>query len=274
MNELKEVALRFRRVRALSIGDAMIDRYYFGHADRLSPEAPVPIFVHDREEDRQGGAANVSHQLLALGVRCDINHGPHPCIKRRYICNAQQVFRIDEDHFCIPSGMDIMRLCGVLSRYDVVVISDYAKGWVSSQLAEEVIRVARGMNLPVVVDPKGRNWDKYLGCTLICPNHLEMANCISDIAEFEGVLLKRGPDGMSLLLRGKGEIQIASHARHVYDVTGAGDTVVAVAAAAIGARATLEQAARLASMAAGVVVGEVGTAVCSIEKLMELIDEQ
>jgi len=250
-------------VRVWVIGDAIIDHYHFGRIERLSPEAPVPVFIEERQEERRGGADHVAHQLEALGCKAVTTSfsGP-PSIKHRYLVGHHPVFRIDQDQLCDPDANVVP--CD-RPDVDVAVLSDYAKG----MLTEEICQRVMSWGVPVVVDPKGRNWFKYHGCAVVCPNARELADGPIGIS-FTPVLEKRGSEGIRLWQRGD-FLDIPAQARHVYDVTGAGDVVVAVVAATLGVGGDLASAARIATYAAGFAVGEVGTAVCSKAKLLEIL---
>lgn len=271
---LLDTVERFSAVRALVVGDALIDHYHFGRIDRISPEAPVPIFVEDysKAEIRRGGADNVAHQLEALGCQVCTAFALRRSIKHRYMVGHYQVFRVDKDHYETPHESFEVSLHDV----DVVVLSDYAKGFLTPALCQDVIETAKAKNIPVVVDPKGTDWSKYSDATVLCPNQREFEawNKLMPPAQ---IVLKRGEHGLSVIEYCEGEngyracCDVPAQARHVYDVTGAGDVVVAVVAAALGVGCGLRDAARLATFAAGYAVGEVGTTVCPKEKLIELV---
>lgn len=255
--------LDFSGVKILVVGDPINDIYRFGHVDRVSPEAPVPVFIEDRIEERHGGAANVLHQLTALG--CEAVGAWkyarwHWTSKVRYMVGSHQLLRHDRDVECeneIP-GLD---------GFSTVVISDYAKGACTPEVCQEVI----ASGLPVIVDPKGRDWGKYDGVRVLCPNEKELQGVDSwahSLASW--IVEKRGPAGLRLHGHTGNPTDYPSTARHVFDVTGAGDTVTAVIAACVAVKMSLPDACRLANLAAGYVVGEVGTTVCPIEKLRAL----
>lgn len=256
--------------RILVAGDPMHDCYHFGHVDRVSPEAPVPVFVEDYLETRPGGAYNVCQNLAALGcapVQC---FPPEPwTVKRRFMVGNHQLLRADYDKIHGPPPFDPATLEGI----DAVVLSDYAKGWLTEEFCQTLIVEARQRSIPIVVDPKNE-WIKFVGCTVICPNKLEyerlrVADYGRAIDGFENVLLKLGAAGLRLHSE-SGYEDFPATAKHVFDVTGAGDTVVATLAAALAAGGSLQDGARLANLAAGHVVGEVGTASCSAQTLRAL----
>jgi bifunctional ADP-heptose synthase (sugar kinase/adenylyltransferase) len=259
---LRSLVARFASVRVWVIGDAILDQYHFGRIERLSPEAPVPIFVEERQEGRRGGADHVAHQLEALG--CDVTtvFAQRASVKHRYFVGHHPVFRIDEDFQAEPS-LDVLPDDRPIA--DVVVLSDYAKGVLTAEVCQHVI----SWGIPVVVDPKGKDWFKYHGCAVLCPNARELADGPIG-ASLTPILEKRGADGIRVWQRGD-YLDVPAQARHVYDVTGAGDVVVAVVAAALGVGSDLASAARIATYAAGYAVGEVGTAICPKQKLLELL---
>lgn len=268
MKHLLKVIGRWQNACILVVGDPMIDIYHHGHVDRLSPEAPVPVFVQDWQESRAGGAANVVENLGMLAVRT-ISFFPDDewTEKHRYMVGSHQLLRVDKDRHTSP-GDEFPSLDGV----DAIVLSDYAKGWLTSSFCVKLIHKANLAGIPTVVDPKGDNWGRYQNCTVICPNTLEATN--PDVSLFKTVLLKEGPKGLTLKVKGQEPKRFPATAKSVFDVTGAGDTVVAVVACALAARASLEDAAVLANLAAGHVVGQVGTATCSVERLIDLVREQ
>jgi D-beta-D-heptose 7-phosphate kinase/D-beta-D-heptose 1-phosphate adenosyltransferase len=252
---LADIVRQFKGVRIAILGDPMLDYYHFGHVDRLSPEAPVPVFIEDKMDLRDGGAGNVLQNLGALGCTVQAIFPPAPfTTKHRYLVGAQQLLRIDrdKDHSRqAPLGPVSLTGCAAL------VISDYGKGWCTTMRCRLAIGQALELKIPVVVDPKGLAWDKYAGATLVCPNSREL---IQGYDEHAGhILHKQGAQGMTLIYPDRTEQHFPARARHVFDVTGAGDTVVAVLAAAVAVRCEFAVAAELANIAAGIVVGEVGT---------------
>ena len=305
----------FDRARVLVLGDLMLDRYWRGPAGRISPEAPVPVVQVEDVSDSPGGAGNVAMNIAALGatvtvggytgddeaadlletslsaagVECRFSRlgGRRTITKLRVISQHQQLLRLDfEDGEEIPGDGT---LCEVLtSKIDAcnaLVLSDYAKGSLSA--AEELIAAARAREIPVLVDPKGTDFRRYRGATLLTPNIRELEAVVgSGLSEeqlvsagedlireldLEALLVTRGEAGMTLLRPGLGELHLPARAREVYDVTGAGDTVIGVLAAAVAGGAALEQAVGLANVAAGLVVGKLGTAVSSAPELRSAI---
>lgn len=263
---LAGIVHQFKGVAVAVLGDPMLDYYHFGHVDRLSPEAPVPVFIEDKLDLRDGGAANVSQNLAALGCTPILLFPPAPyTTKHRYMVGSQQLLRIDRDkdhsHQIHPINY------ADVDKWRAIVISDYAKGWCSMERCQELIKTAAGLDIPVIVDPKGDDWCKYVGATVVCPNEKEM---ITHYDSWAGHLVhKRGARGLTVIYPDHSESHFPARARRVFDVTGAGDTVVAVLAAALAVRATIDIAAELANIAASVVVGEVGTTACSSALLLE-----
>ena len=305
---------RLARARVLVVGDAMLDRYWFGAVDRISPEAPVPIVRVNREEERLGGAANVALNVKTLGAQATLltvvgddeparklrllleqqgvsallGRDPqlYTIVKLRVIGRAQQLIRVDfenqPDHEVLASLLaDYER---VLPEHDVVLFSDYGKGGLTH--IPRMIEHARALNKPVLIDPKGSDYSRYAGATVITPNRAELAQVIgawsSEVQLHEraqalrrrfglqGLLLTRSEEGMSLFdeIDGMpGHTQVPAQAREVFDVTGAGDTVIAALAAMLAAGASLRDAMPVANRAGGIVVGKFGTATVSHEEL-------
>jgi rfaE bifunctional protein kinase chain/domain len=305
-------ARSLRKARVLVVGDVMLDRYWFGEVGRISPEAPVPVVKIDRVEERPGGAANVARNAAALGARVSLlsvvgrdeagvrlrrllrserisaqlhtDSGLHTTIKLRVIGRRQQLVRID---FETPPSHEVLasklRDFGRLLRgMDAVILSDYGKGGLTHIV--KMIRAAREAGTPVLVDPKGEDYSRYRGASLITPNRAEFrevaggwkseseltrkANDLARRLRIGGVLLTRAEEGMTLY-GPDGRLHVPAQAREVYDVSGAGDTVIATVGAMLASGARLERAVRLANRAAGIVVGKFGTAVVKPEELFE-----
>lgn len=301
-------ALADRRV--LVVGDAMLDRYWFGEVDRISPEAPVPVVRVSREEERLGGAANVAMNVKSLGTACtlltvvgDDDAGRRlrallaqrgvdavagtdaqlrTVVKLRVIGRSQQLVRIDfenrPDHEVLDQMLaDYRRL---LPAHDVVLMSDYGKGGLAHVAA--MIQAARAAGKPVLVDPKGSDYSRYAGATAITPNRAELAQVVghwTDEADLQAratalcerlklqaLMLTRSEEGISLF-DAAGHLRLPTEAREVYDVTGAGDTVIGTLAAMMAAGVPLREAAALANRAAGIVVARFGTAAVSHAEL-------
>jgi len=293
----------FSKASVLVVGDVMLDRYLFGGTSRISPEAPVPVVHVRQDEDRAGGAANVAVNLARLGISTKLlgivgqddeaaalesaitNSGVEcsftevagwPTItKTRVQSRGQQLIRLDREE-AVPSGSTALTksLVENLGSANAVVLSDYGKGSLTDIAA--MIAVCRDANVPVFVDPKGSDFEKYRGATLITPNQGEFegvagrcaddADMVSrardmiDELDLSALLVTRSEKGMLLVERGDEPQFLSTRAREVFDVTGAGDTVIAVLAAALAVGDDLRSAAALANLAAGLVVGKIGVA--------------
>lgn len=293
------------------IGDVMLDRYWHGPSSRLSPEAPVPVVRVCRREDRAGGAANVAINVAAVGAPCTlvglvgadeaavklekivrdrrilphfIISGNHPTItKLRVLSRNQQLLRLDfEEPFADLDAPDILKSCGAATAdCPVIIASDYGKGTLAR--VAEMIAAARARGAKILIDPKGTDFSRYRGATLLTPNMAEfaaVAGTAADEADLErrarrmlddlnltALLITRSENGMSLFCRDRAALHLPTRAREVYDVTGAGDTVIAVAGAALAAGAALPEACELANRAAGIVVGKLGTSTVSVDEL-------
>lgn len=309
----------FQDACILVVGDVMLDRYWHGAASRISPEAPVPVVRVGSREDRPGGAGNVALNIAALGsaarligvvgdddtgdelrsrlaaagVYCDFLVSPDkPTItKLRVISQHQQLIRIDfEEAFAATdvAGLEA-RVARQLDGIQALVLSDYAKG--ALQQIPGLITLARERGIPVIVDPKGSDFERYRGATLITPNLAELEAVVGPCAhedelvarglelmaelEFQALLVTRGEHGMTLIRPDSPELHLPARAREVFDVTGAGDTVISVLAAALAAGHGLADATALANLAAGLVVGKLGTAAISGPELRRaLLTEQ
>src|SRR3569623_1588706 len=287
----------FDKARVLVVGDVMLDRYWHGATSRISPEAPVPVVRVEEAEDRPGGAANVALNIAALGAHADLvgvtgvdaadvncsfeRLDAVPTItKLRVISRHQQLIRLDFEGGLpgfTPDAL-LVRMQRALPAADVVVFSDYGKGTLAALGA--LIAAARAAGKPVLVDPKSRDFGIYRGATLVTPNLAEfeavVGHCRSEdelvdrgmallaAQNFEALLITRGEHGMTLLQRGREALHLPARAREVYDVTGAGDTVISALAAALAAGESLPQAPAIANLAAGIVVGKLGTATESV----------
>jgi rfaE bifunctional protein kinase chain/domain len=285
-----------REARVLVVGDAMLDRYWFGEVERISPEAPVPIVRIAREEERAGGPANVARNAAALGSRLEdllkrerIDARLHrdrnvkTTVKLRVIGGRnQQLLRVDFEtapgHEVLASKLrDFER---VLDNTDVVVLSDYGKGGLEHIV--RMIRIARRAGKTVLVDPKGDDYRRYRGASILTPNRAEFRQVVGqwdgerefsqraqDLREklrIDALLVTRGDEGMSLFEK-RTRFDVKAQAREVSDVSGAGDTVIATLAVALAGGARMRDAVRLANRAAGIVVGKFGTAVVTPEEL-------
>lgn len=312
---MKVTLPEFNRAEVLVVGDVMLDRYWYGPTSRISPEAPVPVVKVDNVEERPGGAANVAMNIAALGassrligltgiddaaralgvslqdvnVKCDFVALPtHPTItKLRVLSRNQQLIRLDfEEGFADIDPEPLhQRIAAALPRSGALVLSDYAKGALTS--VQQMIQLARAANVPVLVDPKGTDFERYRGATLLTPNLSEfeavVGKCQDEaqivergmqlVADYElsALLVTRSENGMTLLQPGKAPLHLPTQAQEVYDVTGAGDTVIGVLAASLASGDDLEAACFLANAAAGVVVGKLGTSTVSPVELENAI---
>lgn len=309
---------RFERARVLVAGDIMLDRYWHGPTTRISPEAPVPVVRITDCHDRPGGAANVALNIAALGATVSVvgavgsdpqanvlrdqlaAAGIHAALlecpakptitKLRVISRQHQLLRLDfeEPHSAAEVAALPARIRSLLADHSVLVLSDYAKG--ALQDPQALIALATAARVPVLVDPKGRDFSRYAGATLLTPNLAELeavvGPCPDEAALCErglalvrelglgALLVTRGEQGMTLLRPDQNPLHLPARAREVYDVTGAGDTVIAVLAAALAAGAELPAAVTLANLAAGIVVGKLGTAAVSEPELRRALQQE
>jgi D-beta-D-heptose 7-phosphate kinase / D-beta-D-heptose 1-phosphate adenosyltransferase len=299
----------FKNTRVLVIGDLMLDRYLWGDVNRISPEAPVPIFQIRNSSELRGGAGNVVSNLIGLGcsvsvigirgadesgrrLRALMNHdnihdlsfecSDRPTItKTRIVSNGQQLIRLDEEEIK-PIGSEVVKdvtrkIDENSNKVDAIILSDYGKGLLQSEgLPQAIIKTGRNRGIPVFVDPKGRDWERYRGATCITPNSKEieiydgcaiekndqliaaMERTISKL-DLAWLLVTRGALGMCLMCKDCVPYFISTQARQVFDVSGAGDTVISMLAIAVASKVNFSEAARLANLAAGIVVGKVGT---------------
>lgn len=309
------------KLKILVAGDVMMDRYWWGTVDRISPEAPVPIIQLEEMSLTAGGAANVAANLAGLGatpylfgVRGNDNEGDEiagvlyeagisnhfitqvpgrkTTSKTRIVAHSQHVVRIDQET-TVPIADEIAdevlgAMLTVLSDIDAVIVSDYAKGFLSDYLLNKLIAEAGRQQKLLVVDPKGRDFSRYRGASVITPNKREAADACAigpDTADavahsgkmlvkdldLRAVLITEGENGMTLFQAERESTHLDSLARHVFDVTGAGDTVIATFTAAAAAGNGFLSSARLANAAAGLVVGEIGTTRISRDMLADFL---
>lgn len=316
---MQPVVPDFSGARVLVVGDVMLDRYWSGPVPRISPEAPVPVVRVQHNEDRPGGAANVALNLAALGARTRLigvvgeddparvlrealgsagvqadllpARGAPTITKLRVLSRNQQLLRMDFESSFAAGAFDpqvlLAQVQQALRDADVLVLSDYAKGTLCG--AQALIRAARQAGVPVIVDPKGEDYERYRGAYCITPNVAELtlvagaardeadlirrAEALRARLDLQAVLLTRSEHGMSLVQAQQDVLHLPARAREVFDVTGAGDTVVAVLAACVAAGRDLAQAAHLANLAAGIVVGKLGTSTVSPAELMRAVRE-
>jgi rfaE bifunctional protein kinase chain/domain len=307
---MKDIAMQTGAARVLIVGDVMLDRYWFGDVSRISPEAPVPVVRVERTEERLGGAANVARNAVTLGAQTALlgvvgqdeagdavqrllgelnikgflnrDVANPTIIKLRVIGRQQQLLRIDFEN---PPTDEVLRdkltqFNLLLPEYDVIVLSDYAKG--SLVNVADMIGAARRLNKKILVDPKGDDFKRYKGASILTPNKSELRNVVGqwkneeDLATraqylreelgLEALLLTRSEEGMSLYTAQE-VLHIPTVAREVYDVSGAGDTVIATLATMLGAGVPLGEAVAIANRAGGIVVGKLGTATVTREEL-------
>ena len=318
---LQEHIKRFPRAAVLVVGDLMLDHYIWGKVSRISPEAPVPIVHVDSESLQLGGASNVYNNILSLGGRVEIcgvvgaDEGGRRLLsalgtrragragvivdadrpttkKTRIVAHNQQVVRFDvERRTEVTRTIQRRILRHIESRLgdiSCLVVSDYAKGVITSALMADLVRLSTNRRIPLVVDPKVEHFSYYKGVTVVTPNHLEAAQAaglhgdddrvVAEAGETirqrlgcRSVLVTRGERGMSLFESDGTSLHIPTTARQVYDVTGAGDTVVATLALALATGASIKDAAVLANHAAGIVVGMVGTATVTAQQLTDVL---
>jgi len=264
------------KARVVVVGDFISDVWAYGRIERISPEAPVPVFLQERVEVMPGGAGNVAANLEALGCFPTLltDRGNGSPRKTRYVVGGQQVLRVDDEVIRRINGhvaRDIFRQATMTPLIGALVLSDYGKGVFLGDLASSLITWALRFNIPVIVDPKG-SWSRYAHATVVTPNEAELdeddPTRLMSVHGIHSVLLTRGARGMTLYSPGEAT-DIPATAREVFDVVGAGDTVVAVLAAALAVGFPMIEAARIANAAAGVVVGKRRTAVCSLQELSD-----
>jgi len=307
MNPSKE---HLAKARVLVVGDAMLDRYWHGAVDRISPEAPVPVVKVAREEERIGAAANVAYNVATLGAQASFlgvvgddepgkrlealmreigiaahlkrDPGLRTTVKLRVIGRQQQLLRMDfenePDHEVL--SLQTESFAELVPAHEAVLFSDYGKGGLTHIAA--MIEGARAAGKPVLVDPKGSDYSRYRGATVITPNRAELqqvvgswhseeelrtkAQNLRESLSLQGLLVTRSEEGMTLF-DAQGQLHVTAQAREVFDVTGAGDTVIATLAAMVAAGLSLRDAVPVANKAGGIVVGKFGTATVSYEEL-------
>jgi bifunctional ADP-heptose synthase (sugar kinase/adenylyltransferase) len=286
---LQELLQKIRDTRVLVVGDSMLDRYWYGGVERISPEAPVPVIAVDRCDERPGGAANVARNVQALGAKCDllsVSGSDNEADTLERLLREEGVnCRLQRDK--LAQLLD--RYLENLRQFQLVVVSDYGKGGLGS--ISEMIAAARSASIPVVVDPKGDDYSLYRGADLLTPNRKEFehvvgrfsgqkeldkkASALASSFELGAVLVTRGEEGMSLIKRNGEALHYPARAREVFDVTGAGDTVIATVGCAFAAGGGAEDALHLANIAAGVVVGKLGATTATPDEILhELAIEQ
>jgi rfaE bifunctional protein kinase chain/domain len=313
---------RMKTSRVAVVGDIMLDRYLFGDTERLSPEAPVPVVTVREREAKLGGAANVAANVAAMGAKCllvgavgddadgaairqelavarlEDRHvltvaGRPTTSKTRIIARSQQIVRIDDEVDTLVEGADLNRLIAAareaLADADALLLEDYNKGALPPALIMAVMEVAKRRGIPVVVDPKYRQFFEYSGATVFKPNRRELESALGAAVDLQNgnalpevlsrlkvdnLLVTLGTDGMVLVTKDGTLTQIPSIARQIYDVSGAGDTVTAWLGTALAAGASVREAAQLANYAAGVEVGKPGVATVSPEEVLAVHEER
>jgi rfaE bifunctional protein kinase chain/domain len=313
---------RMKNSRVAVVGDIMLDRYLIGDTDRLSPEAPVPVVTVAQRHAALGGAANVAANVSALGARCLLvgvvgDDGDGAAIrqelavarledrfvltiagrpttsKTRIVARGQQIVRIDDEVDSLLEGQDLTRLIAAardaLADADALLLEDYNKGALSPDLIVAVMEVARRRGIPVIVDPKYRQFFQYQGATVFKPNRRELESALGAAVDLQNgnalpevlarlkvdnLLVTLGAEGMVLVTKDGNLTQIPSIARQIFDVSGAGDTVTAWLGTALAAGASIREAAQLANYAAGVEVGKAGVATVSPEEVLAVHEER
>ena len=301
---------QFRQARLLVVGDVMLDCYWFGDTERISPEAPVPVVLVSKDDERLGGAANVARNAASIGAKISIlgvvgddepgrrveellqaqgvksylqrDSSLPTTVKLRVVARQQQLIRLDFEkaptHEALLNKLEQFQ--SLLPEVDAVILSDYGKGGLTH--VTKMIAAARAAGKVVLVDPKGDDYSKYEGASIITPNRSELrqvvgrwkdeadltakAQALREQLKLEALLLTRSEEGMSLFTAA-GVEHVKADAREVYDVSGAGDTVIATMAVALAAKWPAGQAMKLANKAGGIVVGKLGTATVSLEEL-------
>ena len=270
---LKALLSEIKERSCLVVGDALMDIYHFGRCDRLSPEAPVPVWVRDtndtRNGARSGGAMHVYSQLKELGIKTAV-FSPPAGLKHRYMVGHHQLFRVDEDYFAKPDWAAGIDWAAETRAVDAVILSDYAKGALTHELSETILSAAYGNGVPVVVDPKHADWSQFKLATLLVPNAKELA-AATNTSGFD-VVEKCSSDGLKYHKDGEPTRHFPACARTVFDVTGAGDIVTAILAAALACEAPIADGCKLANIAAGIAVGKVGTSIATLPEILEVID--
>ena len=310
MNTMTISKEQLAQARVLVVGDVMLDRYWYGAVDRISPEAPVPVVRITREEERCGGAANVAFNAASLGAQASLltvvgdDEASHKLeaivaktgirthfgrdadlkttVKLRVIGRQQQLLRLDFEN--TPKSeilaSQTATFTQLLPQHDAVLFSDYGKGGLAH--VSDMIAQARALSKPILIDPKGSDYSRYQNASVITPNRAELqqviglwdseedlrikAHNLRNQLHLDAVLLTRSEEGMTLF-DAQGDLHVSAQAREVFDVTGAGDTVIATMAALVGAGLSMRDALPLANRAGGLVVGKFGTATVSYEEL-------
>jgi len=324
IRRFEKVLEGFSKANILVIGDIMMDRFVWGKVSRISPEAPVPVVVVERESILLGGAANVVHNIQALGARASlcglvgdddvgrwtlqsltqlgidthgvlVEEGRQSTMKTRIFAHQQQVVRIDREMVDSMKAATFRHLSNFLTEnldgFDGVLLSDYGKGVLTRELIRSVIRRAKALKKLVMVDPKLKNFFFYRGATVVTPNTNEagaaVGIAIHDVDSLkkagtlilkrlrcDALVVTRGEEGMAVFEPHQEPVLVPTVAKEVFDVTGAGDTVIGTMAVALAAGANVKEAAALGNYAAGIVVGKRGTATVTREELVQVLKER
>jgi len=312
-----EILENFSNLNVLIVGDVMLDRYWWGSVNRISPEAPVPVVNLTKTTLAAGGAANVAANVAGLGARpflvgivgedddallfnntllqsnISANYlyktpARPTTVKTRIIGHNQQIVRVDQETKNVLAIQEEDKIwetvAELLKKTQIIIISDYGKGFLTDNLLKRLITSANEKGIFILIDPKGKNFYKYRGATLLTPNRYEVAeackldnsdqNAIESAGkhlveelELKALLITQGEDGMTVFQKNNGFLHLSALARDVYDVTGAGDTVIACLAVACGSGAGILDAAKIANIGAGLIVEQMGTTAISIEML-------
>lgn len=309
--------LNFSNSKVLIVGDIMLDKYYFGNVERISPEAPVPVVNIKKEESRLGGASNVANNISSLGgqvllcgavghdffgkeiermakkknISLSLIKTAHPTItKARIIGGKQQIVRLDYEERVSLSAAETeglkQNVAEQLANYQILVISDYGKGFITEEICHFLIKEAKKQHKTVIIDPKGKNWDKYSGASIVTPNVKELSDIVgypvaNEDREIEiaarvilqakglsSLLVTRSEKGMTLITETE-STHLPTHSEEVFDVSGAGDTVVATLSICLAAGTDIITAMKTANVAAGIVVKKIGTATLTLKELIE-----
>jgi len=316
-----KITENFSKVKVLIVGDIMLDRYWWGNVSRISPEAPVPVVTLDKTSLLAGGAANVAANVAGLGAKpylvgiigedaeaemlsevlLEANISTsfliplknyQTTVKTRIVAHNQHVVRIDQENTRDLSREEeqviFKKIETVIDEIDIFIISDYAKGLISENLVKRLITKTVSKQKKILVDPKGKNYSKYKGATLLTPNQREAVqatnleehekdsvekagNILLESLLVEALLITRGEKGMMLFQKNKEIEHLRALARKVYDVTGAGDTVIASLAVMLASGANFREAANIANISAGLVVEQIGTTAISLETLRNVL---
>jgi rfaE bifunctional protein kinase chain/domain len=307
---------KFSEVKVLIVGDVMLDRYCWGSVSRISPEAPVPVVNLEKTEVTLGGAANVAANVVGLGAKAILvgvigkdeeaknfpiflhekgissddlieTESRPTTVKTRIVAHNQHIVRVDQESTNQLTSNEEEKVWSkikeVFNQADIVIISDYAKGLLTDNLILRLITLGNEQSKPILVDPKGKDYAKYRGATLLTPNKREayQATLIENVEkagqdlmqklDLKALLITQGEDGMTLFEGKNKPFKLNALARKVYDVTGAGDTVIATLAVAFASGFSLSESANLANIAAGFVVEKVGTTAIDIKELREVL---